>query len=340
MKRTPDPDELVTGLIRMGADGRIAWLNRSAADLLKRSPGTLTGSRLADHSPLLARWMKRARDGGRSLHVPESRLEDGSPVVDLHFHASGDDILIELHPVAERLRQRELAERADRSQAMTLLTRRLAHELRNPLAGVRGAAQLIAAMPTGERTGDHARMIQREVDRITGLIERFAGDEQPQIGPVNLHRVLDDVAALVTAEGHDRMLIDKDFDPSIPTIEADEGQLHQVFLNLVRNAAQAGSTRVHLRTRIEHHCALLDQAGRHAVRIDVEDDGGGVDPSLRERLFLPLVSGRSDGSGFGLAIVQQIVRAHGGLVEYQPLEVGSRFRVRLPLIPAGEPVDG
>ncbi len=340
MSAAPHPDELATGLVRVRPDGCIAWLNRSAADLLARSPTVLIDSPLAEHSPLLSRWMTRTRDGGRSLRAPESRLEADTEVVDAFFQMLGDDVLIELHPVAERVRQRELAERADRSQAMTLLTRRLAHELRNPLAGVRGAAQLIAATPAGERTGDHACMIQREVDRITGLIERFAGDEQPQIGPANLHRVLDEVAALVAAEGHDQLVIDKDFDPSIPAIEADEGQLHQMFLNLVRNAAQAGSTRIHLRTRIEHHCALLDQAGRHAVRIDVEDDGGGVDTTLRERLFLPLVSGRSDGSGFGLAIVQQIVRAHGGLVEHQPLEAGSRFRVRLPLIPAGETTDG
>ncbi len=340
MSAAPHPDELATGLIRVAPDGRIAWLNRSAADLLARSPAALTDSALADHSPLLSRWMIRARDTARALRAPESRLEPGGQDVDAFFQVLGKDILIELHPVAERVRQRELAERADRAQAMTLLTRRLAHELRNPLAGVRGAAQLIAATPNGERTADHARMIQREVDRITRLIERFAGGEEKRIAAVNLHRVLDDITELLMAEGHQGLAVIKDFDPSIPELMADEGQLHQVFLNLARNAAQAGSTQLRLATRIEHHCALLDQADQHAVRIDFDDDGGGVDADMRDRLFLPLVSGRSDGSGFGLAIVQQIVRAHGGLVEYQPLAAGSRFRVRLPLIPAGEPADG
>jgi two-component system, NtrC family, nitrogen regulation sensor histidine kinase GlnL len=244
----------------------------------------------------------------------------------------GEECLIELHPVAERVRQRELAERADRAQAMTLLARHLAHELRNPLAGVRGAAQLIAATHSNDRSAEHARMIQREVDRMTTLLEQFAGGGAGQAGPVNLHRVLDEVADLVLAEAHDKLAIDKDFDPSIPELHAREGQLHQLFLNLARNAAQAGSTRLRLTTRIEHQSPLLDQAGCHAVRIDVDDDGQGVAPELRDRLFLPLVSGRSDGSGFGLAIVQQIVRAHGGLVEYLPRQPGSRFRVRLPLI--------
>ncbi len=340
MSATPHPDELATGLIRVRADGCIGWLNRSAADMLARSPTALIGAQLADHSTLLSRWMLRTRDSGRSLRAPESRIEASTQTVDAFFQPLGDDVLIELHPVAERVRQRELAERADRAQAMTLLTRRLAHELRNPLAGVRGAAQLISAAETGTRSQEHANMIQREVDRITGLIERFAGGEDQRTGPVNLHRILDEVTELVMAEGYEGLTMVKDFDPSIPELLADGGQLHQAFLNLVRNAAQAGSTQLRMSTRIEHHCALLDQADHHAVRIDIDDNGGGVEPDMQDRLFLPLVSGRSDGSGFGLAIVQQIVRAHGGLVEYLPLPNGSRFRVRLPLIAVGAHADG
>lgn len=340
MDPAPHPDELATGLIRVDADGRISWLNRAAADLLTRSPTALKSTCLDQHAPELARWMHRARASGRSLSAPESQLQSGGMMVDAFFHALADDILIELHPVAERVRQRELAERADQTQALTLLTHHLAHELRNPLAGVRGAAQLIAAAAPQDRSGEHARLIQREVDRITALIERFAAGKEGNAGTVNLHRVLEEVAELVAAEARDGLDIEKDFDPSIPDLKANEGQLHQLFLNLARNAAQAGSTHLRLTTRIEHQSPLLDQTGCHAVRIDVDDDGHGVDRELRDRLFLPLVSGRSDGTGFGLAIVQQIVRAHGGLVEYLPHDPGSRFRVRLPLIPAAEQRNG
>jgi len=255
-------------------------------------------------------------------------------MVDAYLHPIDDSILIELHPLAERVRHREMAERADRQQALSLMTRRLAHELRNPLAGVRGAAQLIAARGSDETSGRHAAMIQREVDRITALIDRFADSGEHAMGPVNLNRVLAETAELVSAEQHGALRIERDFDPSIPEIQADEGQMHQLFLNLLRNSAQADATLICLATRIEHDSPMRDRPGGHAVRIDFDDNGAGVPQSLREKLFLPLVSGRDQGSGFGLAIVQQIARGHGGLVEYRPSERGSRFRLRIPLLAA------
>ncbi len=326
-----DPDELATGLVRVDADGRIEWFNRSANALLSPPGGTLKQQRIQHISPGLGEWVRQVRRQDRSLHAPEAMLEDGTTAVDAYLHPVGASILIELHPIAERVRQREMAERADRQQALSLMARRLAHELRNPLAGVRGAAQLIAARGRDETSGRHAAMIQREVDRITALVERFAGNGERRAAPVNLHRVLAEAAELVAAEQHGALRIESDFDPSIPELSADEGQLHQLFLNLLRNSAQAGADCIRLSSRIEHNSPLLDRPGGHAVRVDVDDDGSGVAANLRERLFLPLVSGRDQGSGFGLAIVQQIARGHGGLVEYQPLSGGSRFRVRLPL---------
>jgi two-component system nitrogen regulation sensor histidine kinase GlnL len=326
-----DPDELATGLVRVAADGTIEWYNRSAEALLVPPGASLRQHSIHEVSPALGEWVGQVGLQGRSLHAPEALLEDGTTAVDAYLHRTDASILIELHPIAERVRQREMAERADRQQALSLMTRRLAHELRNPLAGVRGAAQLIAARGNDETSGRHAAMIQREVDRITRLIERFAGNGDRRVAPVNLHRALGDAAELVVAEQHGSLRVERDFDPSIPELTADEGQLHQLFLNLLRNGAQAAAARIRLTTRIEHNCPLLDHPGSHAVRIDFDDDGDGVPVDLRQKLFLPLVSGREQGSGFGLAVVQQIARSHGGLVEYQPLETGSRFRVRLPL---------
>ena len=331
-----DPDALYTGILLVGNNGQIEWLNQAAADYLGRSPSSLTGSRLEQTEPALARWSHRLTQGHRSFQAPEASLSATGQATDAVFTRLDDAILIELHPVAERLRQRQLADRADQQQAIHMLSRRLAHELRNPLAGVRAAAQLIAAQTDQSGLQRHAGMIQREVDRITALIERFAGDQNTKLGPVNLHRILEETAELVVAERHGRLVIGKDFDPSIPELMADGDRLHQLVLNLVRNAVQAEAGSIVLVTRIEHDSPMVDRPARHAVRLEVVDDGRGVPEALRDRLFLPLVSGRDQGSGFGLAIVQQIARAHGGLVEYRPQATGSAFVVRLPLILAEE----
>jgi two-component system, NtrC family, nitrogen regulation sensor histidine kinase GlnL len=332
--QAPKPDDLATGLIRTDEQGCVTWANRAAADLLGRRPSALPGQLLADLWPQLAELDLRTRTRGQALQAVELRLAPEGPAMDVQLQTTPGGSLIEMHPVTERIRQREMAERADRQQAISLLSRRLAHELRNPLAGVRGAAQLISATSNDPTLSRHARLIQREVDRITGLIERFAGDDSSQREPVNLHQVLDEVAELVQAEHQGSLELIRHYDPSIPELHSSSGQLHQLFLNLMRNSLQAGARRIQLSTRIEHHSPLVDEPARHAVRIDVDDDGDGVPEALRDRLFLPLVTGRDQGSGFGLAVVQQIARGHGGLVEYLPLSPGSRFRVRLPLIPA------
>lgn len=325
-------DSLHTGLIRVGLDGRILWLNAAAADLLARSKANLSGQALGAVEPALARWAARVDRVRPCYQAPEARLDSSGEIADIVFTYQEQDILIEMHPVAARIRRRQLAERADQQQAIHMMARQLAHELRNPLAGVRAAAQLIASQTEKPGIGRHADMIQREVDRLTRLIERFAADETPSWAPVDLHRMLEECLELVRAERHGRLKLKRDFDPSIPALRADSGRLHQLVLNLLRNAVQANASRIELSTRIEHESALIDQPARHAVRIEIRDDGRGVPVNLRERLFLPLVSGRDQGSGFGLAIAQQIARAHGGLIEYEPRDPGSAFILRLPLI--------
>lgn len=329
-----DADLLSTGLIRVDPAGRIRWSNRAAADLLGRSAAHLSRQSLAELAPQLADWCARSRQQDQPLTAVETPLATNRAPVDVHIQPLGEEMLIELSPVAERLRQRERVERADRQQALAGLSRALAHELRNPLAGVRGAAQLIEHSLDPAASRRHAGLIRREVDRITALIERFVASEDDQTGAVDLHQVLSEAAELVRAERQGLLRIEAEYDPSIPPLSGDPGRLHQLFLNLLRNSVQAGAGSIRLVTRIEHHSPLVEEPARHAVRVDVEDDGEGVPEALRETLFLPLVTGRAQGSGFGLALVQQIARQHGGLVEYQALDHGSRFRLRLPLIPA------
>lgn len=324
MSQVPDPEALVTGVILAGPGGEIRWMNRSARSMTGATPDSVLPDPLAG-------WVMQVA-AGRDLNVPEARLEGGT-VADVYLRLIDNGVLIELHPVAERVRQRELADRADRQQSIAQMLRTLAHELRNPLGGIRAAAQLISQRGESPASQRHAELIQREVDRVSALLDRIVAGESGALEPLNLHQVIDEAWELVRAGAGPEMEVDRDFDPSIPGLMAASGPMHQLFLNLFLNAVQAGARRIRIRTRIERNSPLIDVPGRHALKVDIDDDGSGVPEALRDRLFLPLVSGRSQGSGFGLAVVQQIARAHGGLVEYAPLPEGSRFRLRLPLEP-------
>jgi two-component system nitrogen regulation sensor histidine kinase GlnL len=174
-------------------------------------------------------------------------------------------------------------------------------------------------------------MIMREVDRIDELIKSFW---QPAINRAlfDIHHCLQEAAELLESEAAD-IRVQRDYDPSIPPISGDPSAFRQLFINLLRNAEQAGARNLLIKTRVEHGSALLEEGRGTVVRIDLEDDGEGVPVKLRPLLFLPMVSGRRAGTGLGLALVQQIAADHGGLVTFEPLEAhetGSRFSVHLP----------
>mgnify|MGYP001826231942 CR=1 FL=1 len=210
-----------------------------------------------------------------------------------------------------------------------MLSRNLGHEVRNPLGGIRGAAQMLAdELETGELS-TLARLIMRESDRIDELIQSFG---QPELDrtELDLYPLLDEALDLLAVEFREAVRIERDYDPSIPAIHGDGSAIRRVVLNLLRNACQAGATVVMIRTRVEHSSALLQSGKGGVIRLDVIDDGRGVSESLRPLLFLPFVTGRRDGTGLGLALSQQIASAHGGLLTFEALEPGSRFSMYLP----------
>jgi two-component system nitrogen regulation sensor histidine kinase GlnL len=212
---------------------------------------------------------------------------------------------------------------------LELLSRNLGHEVRNPLGGIRGAAQMLADELESGELATLARLIMRESDRIDELIQRF-GQPELQRQEIDLYPLLDEAIDLLLMEFGEAVQIERDFDPSIPAISADSPAIRQVILNLLRNACQAGASLVLIKTRVEHSNALLQSGHGSVIRLDVADNGQGVPESLRSLLFLPLVTGRRDGTGLGLALSQQIVSAHGGLLTFKPLEQGSRFTLFLP----------
>jgi len=283
---------------------------------------------LADIPRELQEAVRHLPEGRQSVRLHELKL--GSGLFECTIQSSEDGvILLEFHNLEwEKMRLR-LQQRELQTGMLELLSRNLGHEVRNPLGGIRGAAQMLAdELETGELS-TLARLIMRESDRIDELIQRFG---QPELDrrEVDLYPLLDEALDLLNAEFRDLVQVERDYDPSIPSIMGDSIALRRVILNLLRNACQANSSLVLIRTRVEQGNALLQSGQSSVIRLDVIDNGLGVPESLRSMLFLPFVTGRRDGTGLGLAISQQIASAHGGLLTYEALEQGSQFSLYLP----------
>ena len=208
----------------------------------------------------------------------------------------------------------------------------LAHEVRNPLAGLRGAAQLLARRIDDADAARYLGVIMAEAERLTALVDRLLKPEPPRAHePTNVHEVLERVRLLAESDAGWSVVVQRDYDPSLPDIAADAGRLTQAIWNLVRNALEAGSTEIRLRTRAERGVLIGDRNWRLALRIDVSDNGSGVPHELESRVFLPLVSGRADGSGLGLTLAQQVAREHGGNLTYRSRPGHTVFTLLLPV---------
>ena len=275
----------------------------------------------------------------RRLH----ELKFGGGIFDCTIQSTeGGDLLLELNNLEWEQRRLRLEQRELQTGMLDLLSRNLGHEVRNPLGGIRGAAQMLAAELESGELATLARLIMRESDRIDELIQRFG---QPELvrQQMDIYPLLDEALDLLTAEFGGLVRVERDYDPSIPSISADASAIRRVLLNLLRNACQAQAETVLIRTRVEHGSALLQSDSSSVLRLDVFDDGQGVPESLQSLLFLPLVTGRRDGTGLGLSLSQQIASAHGGLLAFEALKKGSRFSLFLPLgpaSPAGQYGDG
>lgn len=209
--------------------------------------------------------------------------------------------------------------------------RGFAHEVRGPLAGMRGAAQLLHRRIEAPDLIELASLIVGEVDRLAALSERLLHTgSKPRLARVNVHEVIERVAALVLANVKPPRFR-RDYDPSLPPVTADADRLQQALLNLARNAVEAGAAELTVRTRAEHGARFGDHASRLALRIEIVDDGRGVPVDLAETLFEPLVSGRADGSGLGLAIAREIAREHGGELGYASRPGATVFSLLLPV---------
>jgi two-component system nitrogen regulation sensor histidine kinase GlnL len=348
----PALEWLATAVLLQDDERRLVYANAAAENLFELSRRTLTGRTLSELfgpcRPLEAA-IERAGASGASYTEQEVTLTPpGRSPLHLACTASRVDapgvaLLLELRPIDHALRIAREERLAEQQQANRELIRSLAHEIKNPLGGIRGAAQLLERELDRPALAEYTQVIITEADRLRSLVNRLLGPHRaPAFRRINVHEVLVRAKGVVQAE-FPAIPIVCDFDSSLPEFDADYEQLMQAALNIVRNAAQAlaGSTTaapvIRLVTRVARGVTLARQRHRLAVAMHVEDNGPGVPDAIRDRIFFPLVSGREGGSGLGLTIAQTLVAQHGGTIECISTPGRTRFSVLLPIVatPAG-----
>lgn len=246
----------------------------------------------------------------------------------------GRGLLVELVQVDRHLRIAREENLLAQHQAARAVVRGLAHEIKNPLGGLRGAAQLLERELGDESLKEYTRVIIGEADRLRNLVNRMLGPNTlPQKVPINIHHVLERVRSVVLAEVPVGVRIIRDYDPSIPDFQADQDQLIQAVLNIVRNAVQAvgDAGEIILRTRIQRQVTISQRRYKLAVRIDIIDSGSGIAPDMLENIFYPMVTGRPEGTGLGLSIAQSLINQHQGVIECISRPGQTTFTLLLPL---------
>ena len=252
--------------------------------------------------------------------------------------AAGMRLLLEFQPIEHHLAVTREERLIEQQQANRELIRNLAHEIKNPLGGLRGAAQLLehelVGLPNAPSLKEYTQVIIKEADRLQDLMQRLLTPQRPMLpATVNIHEILERVRSLLTAEFPGTLQVRRDYDTSLPELFGDREQLIQALLNIARNAAQAmdGHGRIVLRTRSLRQVTLAKKRYRLAIEIRVIDNGPGVPDEIRERMFYPLVSGREGGSGLGLTIAQNFIQHHHGTIDCSSRPGETVFVLRLPI---------
>ncbi|SHF40677.1 two-component system, NtrC family, nitrogen regulation sensor histidine kinase GlnL [Modicisalibacter ilicicola DSM 19980] len=337
-------EHLTTAVMTLDGALQVGWMNPAAEALLEVSLGRVRGTRLESlegENGEVAEVLAKALGTFHPFTQREAKLPLAhGEAITVDFTAtplSDDELLLEIEPRDRLLRISREESLIARQKTIKVLSRGLAHEIKNPLGGIRGAAQLLERDLPDPALAEYTRVIVEEVDRLCDLVDRMLGPNQPcRHEPLNIHKVLERVRTLLLAE-HPRIDYVRDYDPSLPELVGDEPQLIQAVLNVARNAVQAmegsdtPSPRLVLRTRARRQFTLGSERHRLVCEIIVADNGPGIPERLRETLFYPMVSGRAEGSGLGLAIAQSILQQHQGLIESESEPGHTEFRLLIPL---------
>ena len=345
-------DNLTTAIVVLEKNLAIRYLNPTAESLLETSMGRSIGLTFGDillDSDGALRTLRKAAETGRSYTRRETEflLASGSRrIVDYSVSMLDENpiaLLVEIQPRDRLLRiSREEGLIAQQETTRTLV-RGMAHEIKNPLGGIRGAAQLLdRELSEGQR--EYTRVIIEEADRLRNLVDRMLGPNKAlKLAPVNIHEILERVRTLLEAESNGRVLFKRDYDPSLPEFSGDKELLIQAFLNIARNAMEAAfesresqrneakTPTITFRTRALRQVTIGPRRHRLGCRVNIIDNGPGIAPELRQNIFYPMISGRANGTGLGLSITQSIIGQHHGLVECESAPGRTDFIILLPL---------
>ncbi|MEM9603963.1 MAG: nitrogen regulation protein NR(II) [Pseudomonadota bacterium] len=334
-------DALGTAVLQLSHDLVVESMNSAAEELLSIS------MRMAMGQPVIAllgmpdkvvAHLEESAATGQPLTERETPLElrhGGRVIADVRAAPLLDSgVLLEISSLDRQLRIAREDALLAQSESSRLLLRGLAHEVKNPLGGLRGAAQLLERELDEDGLKEYTRIIIDEADRLQRLIDRLSGPaDRPNLAPLNLHQVTEYVLPLLESEASEQVEIERDYDPSLPPLNGDREWLVQALLNVGLNALQAiGEAGVlTLRTRVVQNFTIGSSVHRLVGVIQVCDTGSGVPPEIADTLFLPLITGRADGTGLGLPIAQSLIGRHGGLIECHSVPGNTVFSLYLPL---------
>jgi two-component system, NtrC family, nitrogen regulation sensor histidine kinase GlnL len=331
---------LATAVVALDDELVVRYANPAAESLFATGAKSLIGQ------PFLGLFAERAElerslEEARATHwdysaqnVTYSRPgRDALPLscVVTRIDAPGMALLAELRPIDQQLRQAREERLVQGQQSQRELIRNLAHEIKNPLGGLRGSAQLLEGeLKDKPELKEYTQVIIKEADRLQRLMDRMLTPHRaPKIEPLSIHEVLERVRSLVRAEFGLEIL--RDYDPSLPELLGEREQLIQVVLNIARNAVQAKARHITFTTRVVRQITILRHRHKLALELQVVDDGPGIPEEIQDRIFDPLVSGREGGSGLGLSLAQTFVQYHQGVIEFESRPGRTTFRILLPL---------
>ena len=336
-------DLLTTAAVVLDRDLKVIYLNPAAETVFALSQRNVTAhpfaelfvngrifgqklfQALADMRGFVDQELTLTRPGYEPLH-----LNCVVTPVDLSTAA----LLIEFRHIEQQLRIERETQRLTQHEANRELIRNLAHEIKNPLGGIRGSAQLLERELDRPDLREYTQVIIKEADRLQVLMDRLlTPHRRPHVGAVNIHEVCERVRTLILAEFPEGIQIVRDYDTSLPDLHGDREQLIQAALNVARNAAQAmnGKGTIELRTRVARQVTLAKTRHKLALELQVVDNGPGISAAIQDRIFYPLVSGREGGSGLGLTLAQTFVQHHHGVIEVESEPGRTCFRIMLPL---------